>query len=81
MMPLGDIGGIRMGSRVRRVTSKASVPVGDEMLGRVFDGLGVPLDGRPAPTNERLKYLFMQTQLIQCSAGPSMNLLGWASKR
>ena len=51
MMPLSDIGGVEMGSRVRRVTSSATVAVGDEMLGRVFDGMGVPLDGRPAPTN------------------------------
>ncbi|MEE2755900.1 MAG: FliI/YscN family ATPase [Myxococcota bacterium] len=52
MMPLGDIGGIQMGSRIRRVKSRASVPVGHEMLGRVFDGLGNPLDGKPEPNYE-----------------------------
>ncbi len=52
MMPLGDIGGIQMGSRIRRVKSRASVPVGSEMLGRVFDGLGNPLDGKPEPNYE-----------------------------
>jgi len=53
MMPLGDIGGIRMGSKIRRLRTKASVPVGHGMLGRVFDGLGEPLDGRPKPSYER----------------------------
>ena len=33
-------------SRVRRVGRMASVPVGDELLGRVVDPLGRPIDGR-----------------------------------
>ncbi len=49
MMPLGEIGGIQLGSKVRRLKAEASVPVGNDMLGRVFDGVGRPLDGRPAP--------------------------------
>jgi len=52
MMPLGDIGGVRMGSRITPRTSLASVPVGQAMLGRVFDGLGRPLDGQPLPAFE-----------------------------
>ncbi len=44
MMPLGDVGGIEMGSTVTPRRSTAMVPVGDSMLGRVFDGLGNPLD-------------------------------------
>ena len=44
MMPLGAIGGIEMGSTVTPRRTTAMVPVGDDMLGRVFDGLGVPLD-------------------------------------
>lgn len=46
MMPLDDISGIRMGSRIRPRPTAASVPVGPQMLGRVFDGLGRPLDGK-----------------------------------
>ena len=58
MMPLGDIGGVRMGSLVTPRQALARVPVGDSMLGRVFDGLGQPLDGRPVPvtTDERSLY-------------------------
>jgi len=49
LMPLGDIGGVRMGSVVGQRKALASVPVGPAMLGRVFDGLGRPLDGAPPP--------------------------------
>lgn len=37
---------IESGSRVRRVGRIASVPVGEELLGRVVDPLGHPIDGR-----------------------------------
>lgn len=37
---------IESGSRVRRVGRIASVPVGDELLGRVVDPLGAPIDGK-----------------------------------
>lgn len=53
MMPLGDIGGVRMGSLITPRRAKASVPVGDAMLGRVFDGLGQPLDDQPPPPPDR----------------------------
>ena len=49
MMPLGDVGGIQMGSKIRRLKTAATVPAGYGMLGRVFDGLGQPLDGKPMP--------------------------------
>lgn len=37
---------IESGSRVRRVGRIASVPVGEELLGRVVDPLGKPIDGK-----------------------------------
>ncbi len=49
MMPLGDIGGIQMGTSIKRLKTAATVPAGYEMLGRVFDGMGQPLDGGPMP--------------------------------
>ncbi len=36
---------IESGSRVRRVGRIASVPVGEELLGRVVDAMGTPIDG------------------------------------
>ncbi|HUZ74191.1 MAG TPA: F0F1 ATP synthase subunit alpha [Stellaceae bacterium] len=42
---LGDSGGIAAGSIVRGTGEVARVPVGEALLGRVVDGLGLPLDG------------------------------------
>ena len=46
LMPLGDMEGIGPGSGVTANGGTLKVPVGEEMLGRVLDGLGVPIDGR-----------------------------------
>ena len=37
------------GTRVRFLGSTLHIPVAEEMLGRVFDGLGTPIDGGPEP--------------------------------
>jgi F-type H+-transporting ATPase subunit alpha len=42
---LGNTGGIAAGSIARGTGEVARVPVGDVLLGRVVDALGVPLDG------------------------------------
>ncbi|HEX2226229.1 MAG TPA: FliI/YscN family ATPase [Candidatus Binatia bacterium] len=46
MMPLADLRGIGPGSRVVALAKEARYPVGPELLGRVIDGLGRPIDGR-----------------------------------
>ena len=43
---LGDTTGISAGSIVRGTGEVARVPVGDVLLGRVVDALGMPLDGK-----------------------------------
>ncbi len=43
---LGDYLAIEMGDTVRRTGEVLSIPVGDEMIGRVVDPLGEPLDGQ-----------------------------------
>jgi len=48
IMPLGELRGVKPGSRVIYKTSRASVPVGQAFLGRVIDGSGIPLDGKGA---------------------------------
>jgi flagellum-specific ATP synthase len=45
LMPLGDMQGIGPGSRLIMQGRAASVPVGPQVLGRILDGLGQPLDG------------------------------------
>lgn len=47
--PLGSTMGIAPGARVRTSPEAASVPVGVELLGRVIDAFGQPMDGRPRP--------------------------------
>ncbi|MAT69626.1 MAG: F0F1 ATP synthase subunit alpha [Planctomycetaceae bacterium] len=51
---LGDYLQINEGDEVRSTGRLLSVPVGDELLGRVVDPLGNPLDGKgPIVTNKR----------------------------
>ncbi len=51
---LGDYLQINEGEEVRSTGKLLSVPVGDELLGRVVDPLGNPLDGKgPIVTNNR----------------------------
>lgn len=40
-----DYENIESGTKVRRVGNMANVPVGEELLGRVVDALGTPIDG------------------------------------
>jgi FliI/YscN family ATPase len=44
-VPLGDTAGIRPGARLIARGKFASVPVGKELLGRVVDAFGRPMDG------------------------------------
>ena len=46
LMPLEEIRGIAPGCRVVARQQRASVRVGSELLGRVVDGLGLPIDGK-----------------------------------
>jgi FliI/YscN family ATPase len=46
LVPLGDTAGIRPGDRIVARGGVLSMPVGLQLLGRVMDGLGRPIDGR-----------------------------------
>src|SRR5690242_11849130 len=41
------------GTRVRFLGDTLHMPVAEEMLGRIFDGLGTPIDGGPQPLTDR----------------------------
>ena len=45
---LGSDAGVKEGSTVKRTGRIVSVPVGDDMLGRVVNALGQPIDGKGA---------------------------------
>jgi flagellum-specific ATP synthase len=49
LMPFTDPVGVGPGDMVRVLTHSAQVCLGPELLGRVIDGRGQPLDGKPAP--------------------------------
>src|SRR5688500_1623383 len=50
---LGDFTGIREGDTVKRTGRIISVPVGEEMVGRVVNALGQPIDGKgPVATKQ-----------------------------
>lgn len=44
MMALNDMRGVSLGSRITLSRSVATVKVSDELLGRVVDGMGIPID-------------------------------------
>ncbi len=47
LMPLGELRGLGPGSLIRVTRSSATLPVGEQLLGRVLDALGQPLDEKP----------------------------------
>lgn len=54
LMPLGELNGIGPGSLVVRKRQQFTTPVGHELLGRVIDGLGRPIDNKgPLPVTQR----------------------------
>ena len=46
LMPLGDLRGIGIGSRILSRKSAVTARAGEGILGRVIDGLGNPMDGK-----------------------------------
>ena len=53
-VPLGEVSGIRPGDRIIARKGAIAVDVGPQLLGRVVDALGRPLDDRPLRTTDRV---------------------------
>jgi flagellum-specific ATP synthase len=49
LMPYGEMRGFSRGDRVTLLQARQSVAVGPELLGRVINARGEPVDGKPAP--------------------------------
>jgi len=49
LMPFTEPNGIGPGARVTVLNHSSNVNLGPELLGRIIDGRGQPLDGKPAP--------------------------------
>jgi F-type H+-transporting ATPase subunit alpha len=54
---LGDDSGIKEGDEVRATGRISEVPVGDDLIGRVVDPLGRPLDGKGAIKSKKVRPL------------------------
>jgi flagellum-specific ATP synthase len=52
LMPLEETGGLQLGDTVIARPEAALVEVGPQLLGRILDGFGKPMDGRPAIDRE-----------------------------
>ncbi|MBP7792958.1 MAG: flagellar protein export ATPase FliI [Candidatus Goldbacteria bacterium] len=46
LMPLGDLRGIGPGSKVISTGREFKIPVGEDLMGRILDGLGNPIDNK-----------------------------------
>ncbi len=53
LAPFSPLQDLPVGALVIAEESRATVPCDDALLGRVLDGLGAPIDGRPLPPCER----------------------------
>lgn len=55
VLPYDEIRGVRHGNRVRMIRSSRFIPVGTNMIGRVIDSHGEPMDGKgPMILSERV---------------------------
>ncbi len=74
LMPLADPVGVGPGDTVRVLSHSAMVQLGPELLGRVIDGRGLPLDGRPLP-RLRDQLPLLGHPLNPMERGPIQNIL------
>ena len=64
LMPFTDPVGVGPGDTVRVMSNSGQVRLGSELLGRVIDGRGMPIDGKPMP------HLPDQLSLLGCPLNP-----------
>jgi F-type H+-transporting ATPase subunit beta len=74
-VPLGGTAGIRAGDRIVARGSSAVVPVGPQLLGRVIDGLGRPLD-HLGPLNTAETYPLQAAPLNPLARDPIVAPMG-----
>lgn len=66
LMPYGGMEGLTRGQKVFLVSERLRVPVGDDLLGRVIDAHGRPLDGGPPLRN-------MHERRVTAAAPPALS--------
>ncbi len=61
LMPLGDMRGVGLGAKIELLRMQATVPVGPELLGRVINGLGEPIDAKGGLTTSLDRTLYTES--------------------
>jgi len=61
---MGDASGLEEGDEVRSTGRVLSIPVGDELLGRVVDPLGAPIDGKGELNTTQRRFLETQAPTV-----------------
>jgi len=74
LMPFGDPSGIGPGATVRVLSRSSRARMGPQLLGRVIDARGQPLDGKPAPVCED-ELSMHSAPLNPMERGPIRNVL------
>ncbi|UCD36923.1 MAG: EscN/YscN/HrcN family type III secretion system ATPase, partial [Fidelibacterota bacterium] len=60
LMPLDATVGVAVGSKVTLSPEALTIPVGPQLLGRIVDGMGRPIDGRGPIRAERFQSVYNQ---------------------
>lgn len=55
---MGQSNSIKEGDKVKRTYNVVSIPVGDQMIGRVINALGEPIDGKGAINSKKTRVVF-----------------------
>lgn len=55
LMPIGSTSGVRVGDDIEILSHEVTIRVSDQLLGRVLDGSGAPMDGGPV-INDVMEY-------------------------
>jgi flagellum-specific ATP synthase len=61
LLPLEYFEGVSPGDRVKALKTPRAVPVGKELLGRVLDGLGRPIDNKGPVVTSLGRFAFIQS--------------------
>lgn len=72
---LGEFSAIKSGNTVKRTKQLLSIPVGQQLLGRVVDPLGNPLDGKGPlfSAKDKIQYNFLENDAPNVLARESVN--------
>ena len=66
---------VRRGSVVERMKRTIAVPVGNEALGRAFNALGSPIDGKPALPESEQRQIYQLPATSQVYTSPKLEML------